>query len=157
MISREALHNALKYLNTSRQRQAMLTQASDFTSDEAEHVFDLLFPSNRTLAVYGSLMPGKENHHVMEGISGSWEPGTVRGYLHDNGWGAGMGYPSMVWDPSGEEIPVQVLVSADLPDNWDRLDYFEGEDYLRILAPVYKAGEVRWVANIYHSVQKIDG
>ncbi len=122
---------------------------------EAERVFDLLFCSSNILAVYGSLMPGKENHHVMDGIHGNWLAGVVKGYFQDNGWGAGLGYPSMVWDPEGEEIPVQVLVSADLPDHWHRLDHFEGEDYHRILIPVYRGDRVRWVANIYESVIKL--
>ena len=35
-------------------------------------------------------------------------------------------------DADGEEIKVQVLESADLPDHWDRLDAFEGKEYERV-------------------------
>jgi gamma-glutamylcyclotransferase (GGCT)/AIG2-like uncharacterized protein YtfP len=84
------------------------------------------------LATYGTLQPGKPNHHQLSALPGSWTPGTVRGYLHEAGWGAGMGFPGLVVDPEGDDIPVQVLESADLPLHWDRLDAFEGEGYRRV-------------------------
>lgn len=83
------------------------------------------------LAVYGSLAPGKENHGQLDGLSGTWQPGTVRGHLHAEGWGATMGYTALRLDPEASEVPVLVFESADLPAHWARLDDFEGEDYRR--------------------------
>ncbi len=154
MISSKSLQNTINYLNASRRKREKQTEIMYQLAVEAEHVFELLFCSSTMLAVYGSLMPGKENHHVMDGIEGNWSPGTVKGYFQDNGWGAGLGYPSMVWDPEGNDILVQVLVSADLPAHWGRLDFFEGEEYNRILIPVYRGNHVQWVANIYESAIK---
>jgi len=76
------------------------------------------------LATYGTLAPGRPNHHQLAGLRGMWAPGTVRGRLHDAGWGAGMGFPALVLDPRGPAVAVQVFTSSDLPDHWDRLDAF---------------------------------
>ena len=43
------------------------------------------------LFVYGTLAPGRENHHVMRGIEGSWESATITGELISEGWGAALG------------------------------------------------------------------
>ena len=152
MVSNEALISAIKYINTLRS-----SGKAPHNLTGAERVFDLLFSAGHTLAVYGSLMPGKENHHLISDIEGAWETGHVYGKFQDGGWGWGLGYPSVIWDPAGDAIPVRVLVSKDLPVHFDRLDRFEGDGYVRILAPVYQSGKVRWVANIYESATKEPG
>ena len=81
------------------------------------------------LAIYGTLAPGETNHHEISMIEGTWLRGTVHGWLSAEGWGLTFGFPGMRLDPDGDEIHVQVLESADLPDHWDRLDRFEGEEY----------------------------
>ena len=88
------------------------------------------------LAVYGTLAPGRSNHHEVAMLRGPWVHGTVRGYLHESGWGAALGFPGLVLDASGPEVAVQVLESADLPAHWDRLDAFEGPGYRRVLVAV---------------------
>lgn len=88
------------------------------------------------LAVYGSLAPGKENHHQMAGMAGDWSKGTVRGRLHQVGWGASQGYPGLELDPAGDTVAVEVFTSTDLPAHWGRLDRFEGADYRRTLVTV---------------------
>lgn len=85
------------------------------------------------LFVYGTLAPGKPNAHVMADIPGEWEPATVRGRLHPEGWGATLGYPAIVLDPNESEVRGLVFSSPELGDHWDRLDEFEGEGYERIL------------------------
>lgn len=158
MISVKSLQHTIKYVNAGRQNfleeKGWLPGGA---TSEAEHVIELLFHPCKILAVYGSLMPGRENHHLLDGVAGCWSPGIVKGHYQDNGWAEGVGYPSVVWDPEGDEIPVQVLVSDELPAHWGRLDSFEGEAYRRILAPVYEGNRVRWVANIYESAIKCDG
>jgi gamma-glutamylcyclotransferase (GGCT)/AIG2-like uncharacterized protein YtfP len=92
------------------------------------------FPSRR-LAVYGSLAPGKKNHHVIAGINGSWRKATLRGSLRNEGWGAGEGFPGFLWDGTNTAVAAQVFSSSDLPHYWTMLDEFEGNEYRRILVP----------------------
>jgi gamma-glutamylcyclotransferase (GGCT)/AIG2-like uncharacterized protein YtfP len=104
--------------------------------------------TDQRLAVYGSLAPGKSNHHQLEGLTGDWRPGAVRGWLKDAGWGSGQGFPGLAPDPAGPEVPVQIFISADLPAHWGRLDAFEGADYRRVLIKVATPdGSIE--ANIY--------
>lgn len=92
--------------------------------------------ANHRLAIYGTLAPGETNHHEISMIEGAWLRGIVRGWLSADGWGLTFGFPGMRLDPEGDEIHVQVLESADVPDHWDRLDTFEGEEYERVEACV---------------------
>lgn len=83
------------------------------------------------LATYGTLAPGKTNHHELSELEGSWLTATVRGIKYETGWGAALGCPGMVPDEDGELIAVSILQSPDLPKHWARLDAFEGEEYVR--------------------------
>ncbi len=116
-----------------------------------EEDLERLFAPSRRLAVYGSLAPGESNHGQLDGLSGSWVDGIVRGELHDGGWGARLGYPAMRWDPAGSEtVDVKLFISDGLPGRWPRLDAFEGDGYQRMLVPVCEGS--RWlvaVANLY--------
>ncbi|ASK65600.1 gamma-glutamylcyclotransferase [Brachybacterium avium] len=96
-------------------------------------------PLSHRLATYGTLAPGRSNHHHVAELRGRWSLGYVRGHLSQDGWGRthGHGYPAFVPDPGGEQVEVHVLDSADLPANWDRLDDFEGEGYARIPISVH--------------------
>jgi gamma-glutamylcyclotransferase (GGCT)/AIG2-like uncharacterized protein YtfP len=91
------------------------------------------------LAVYGTLAPGRPNHHQLDGLAGEWRSGRVRGRLYAEGWGAALGFPGLVLDPAGGEVEVQLFESPDLPQHWGRLDAFEGEGYRRRLAEVQTA------------------
>ena len=101
------------------------------------------------LAVYGSLAPGKENHHVVSHLGGRWLAAQIRGDLFDQGWGSGLGYPAMRWRPQGSTITVDLLESPSLATNWEEIDRFEGSGYVRILVPVLLDGAFYCVANIY--------
>jgi gamma-glutamylcyclotransferase (GGCT)/AIG2-like uncharacterized protein YtfP len=92
--------------------------------------------SSGRLAVYGTLAPGRVNHHQLAGLSGRWIEGTVRGHLHEAGWGAYLGYPAIVLDDGGPKVGVQLFESSDLPEHWDRLDAFEGLAYRRSVTAV---------------------
>ena len=63
------------------------------------------------LATYGTLGPGKPNHHHLSMIDGNWSTGSVRGFLHEAGWGADLGFPAIVLDQTGPEVSVDVLES----------------------------------------------
>ena len=100
------------------------------------------------LAVYGSLAPGRPNHDLLNGLSGRWIEGTVRGRLLQEGWGAEIGYPGIVLDLDGPTVGVQLFESSDLPDHWTRLDAFEGSGYRRTVTAVSTAaGDL--LASIY--------
>ncbi len=116
---------------------------------ESEFFERLLDRPETRLAVYGSLAPGEKNHWVVEDLRGSWEAGFVHGTLENVGWGGAMGYPGMTWDPDGDLIQVKLFSSNGLSGHWDRLDEFEGQDYCRILVPVYGLAGGVSVANIY--------
>jgi gamma-glutamylcyclotransferase (GGCT)/AIG2-like uncharacterized protein YtfP len=118
-------------------------------------LLEALFRPSERLATYGSLAPGRQNHHVVAPLGGEWRTGYVEGDLHAEGWGAGMGFPALRWRPRGGRVPVQLLISPRLPGAWPALDAFEGADYRRALIPVYDdrpgARRVMAVANIYES------
>ena len=100
------------------------------------------------LATYGTLAPGRVNHHQLEELDGHWSTGTIKGQLIEEGWGAALGYPGLILDPAGEDVEVFVFESNDLPDHWQRLDEFEGSGYQRSVVKVQtKAGVVD--ASIY--------
>jgi gamma-glutamylcyclotransferase (GGCT)/AIG2-like uncharacterized protein YtfP len=88
------------------------------------------------LAVYGTLGPGRPNHHELSELPGRWLTGHVRGTLLEAGWGATLGYPGIVLDPAGPLVPVDLLESPALRDHWGRLDAFEGPGYRRVAADV---------------------
>jgi gamma-glutamylcyclotransferase (GGCT)/AIG2-like uncharacterized protein YtfP len=95
------------------------------------------------LATYGSLAPGRPNHHQLDGLHGRWLKGHVFGKLVDAGWGADFGYPALILDSHGSAVPVDVFESTDLAEHWSRLDDFEGAGYQRVRARVRtSAGDI---------------
>lgn len=88
------------------------------------------------LFVYGTLQPGGPNEHVLAALGGEWEPAVIKGNLVEAGWGAGMGYPGLMIDASGNEIHGQVFTSLNLRAKWADLDEFEGKEYSRIMTSV---------------------
>lgn len=95
---------------------------------------DPAFTADTRLASYGTLAPGRANHHQLDGLTGTWRAGTVNGTLAMNGWGADFGYPVLTLDPAGPAVEVWVFESPDLPAHWARLDTFEGPGYRRAVA-----------------------
>lgn len=101
------------------------------------------------LVVYGTLAPGRSNHHVISDVGGTWRDVFVRGHLHSSGWGTTSGYPGLIPDPDGERLPVKLLSSPELPKHWKRLDEFEGPEYRRVLIDVEDENGVFARANVY--------
>ena len=91
------------------------------------------------LASYGTLAPGRINHHQLAGLQGRWRQGTVRGTLVDAGWGATLGYQALILDRDGPVVEVWLFESADLQAHWARLDRFEGPGYQRVVTTVTTA------------------
>lgn len=92
--------------------------------------------ADNRLATYGTLAPGKPNHHHLADLPGEWLTGTVRGILVDKGWGAALGFPALVLRDDAPSVQVHLFISPDLPMHWDRLDDFEGSQYRRSLVEV---------------------
>jgi len=101
------------------------------------------------LFVYGTLAPGRINHHLLETVKGVWEPATLRWNLLDAGWGAEMGCPGIVPTETGDKVAGFVFSSEQLADHWPRLDAFEGDEYERVLVTVQLANEQDVEAYVY--------
>ena len=108
-----------------------------------------VYSAETRLATYGTLAPGRANHHQLEGLRGRWLTGTVRGRLIEEGWGAAMGYPALILEPQADPVAVHVFESPDLTAHWRRLDGFEGEEYKRVTAAVVLDGGGEVDASIY--------
>ena len=100
------------------------------------------------LAVYGTLAVGQPNHHQLDGLTGRWIDGHVRGRLVRAGWGADLGYPALITGEDGGDVVVHVFESSDLAAHWSRLDDFEGPGYERVTVSVSTA-EGSLAADIY--------
>jgi gamma-glutamylcyclotransferase (GGCT)/AIG2-like uncharacterized protein YtfP len=113
---------AIEIIQEQRERTVALPAAEDLEVN--------------ALATYGSLCPGKPNHHHVSDIPGAWIDGIVRGTLHEVGWGAAMGFPALEISETGTDVVVEVLISSELSAHLDRLDEFEGAEYKRVIANV---------------------
>ncbi|MCE7984667.1 MAG: hypothetical protein DYG89_26140 [Caldilinea sp. CFX5] len=148
--------------NAARWQRAASGRAIESEDSDAERELDALFKTNHTLAVYGTLAPGRANHHIVAPLGGEWTDGVIEGDLLPVGWGASLGYPAFRPRVGGAVVAVQVLTAPLLATAWPTLDRFEGAEYQRILAPVFRpasssrqAGEQRLytVANLYAATE----
>jgi gamma-glutamylcyclotransferase (GGCT)/AIG2-like uncharacterized protein YtfP len=101
-----------------------------------DDITDLSEAPDTRLAIYGTLAPGRVNHHQISALAGSWQRGTVKGKLFAAGWGAALGFPGLIMDPLGPTVDVDLFESTDLPAHWARLDEFEGSGYRRVVTTV---------------------
>lgn len=147
LLSLNGLVTTLQRVNAYRQSPSM--QSNENNLHEIEGVLEALFKPSTRLAVYGSLAPGKSNHHVIGNLAGGWLEGYITGKFYDRGWGSNEGYPGIIWIPGEARVNVQLFVSDQLPDHWPRLDQFEGAEYQRSLVPVFDDHGLLSVANIY--------
>ncbi len=109
------------------------------------------------LFVYGSLIPGGPNEHVLSDIGGHWTKASVKGHLHDAGWGSHMGYPAIVLDETAEAVNGFVFSSVQLKDHWSRLDVFEGKEYTRVATHVWLADGSTVEAFVYVLHDRLQG
>ena len=109
-------------------------EESNLTDDEKQ--FIKRFIPEKSLIIYGTLAPGKPNHHIVENIKGEWIKAIVRGKLENKGWGADLGYKAFRHTNIEEQVKIDayILLSEELVANWHYLDEFEGNGYKRILA-----------------------
>ena len=134
---------------------SMISAANSGDAEAAQRL-ETEFMTSEKLAVYGSLAPGKTNHHIVAPLGGEWSDGLIVGDLFQTGWGAPLGYWAFRPRDGGERIPVKVLTAQKLPGAWGTLDEFEGNEYRRILVPIYDAGDAAslyTVANLYAAAE----
>jgi gamma-glutamylcyclotransferase (GGCT)/AIG2-like uncharacterized protein YtfP len=135
--------NNKKYLTAQK--------ADSDLSDEEKFVIRKYQPQN-IFIVYGTLGPGRPNHHKIEHIKGRWSKATIKGKLEAKGWGADLGYYGYVKASFGEEqqeISAFILFSDELTLNWKFIDDFEGDEYERILTEFILENGETGVGNIY--------
>jgi len=90
----------------------------------------LLGQPSKKLISYGTLSPGQPNHSLLSDLSGEWKECTIRGTITQRD-----GLSRFSWSPNDSEQTANIFTSEDLPDNWGRIDRFEGTGYRRQLIP----------------------
>lgn len=145
-----AAYPATKLAEVVRTLNAARVTASSTDRELIDTSADALFRASRHLVAYGSLVPGGTNARELARLKGTWHEGWVTGNLEPSGWGAALGYPALHWDPaSSNRVAAWLFVSPDLPKHWPALDRFEGDEYRRILAPVYNGAGLLAVGYLY--------
>ena len=161
-VSLPELRRLVAAANAARRQRDASGSAVGSEGRRAERRLDALFGTGHTLAVYGTLAPGRPNHHVVAPLGGEWTEGLIEGDLLPLGWGADLGYPGFRPRAGGDAIAVRVLTAPSLATAWPDLDRFEGPGYRRILVPVFEAepgprqaGERRpyTIANLYAATE----
>jgi gamma-glutamylcyclotransferase (GGCT)/AIG2-like uncharacterized protein YtfP len=118
---------------------------------------DRIRRASTRLAVYGSLRPGGENHHLVGDLRGEWAVGRVRGVLLPGGGEGIERYPMLTLDESGAEVKVDLLESEGLLERWEELDSFEAPAYRRQLAVVELEEGRLAVASVYAKPTDVEG
>ncbi|WP_019122314.1 gamma-glutamylcyclotransferase family protein [Brevibacillus massiliensis] len=95
--------------------------------------------------VYGTLLPGECNHHVVKPYLIQTEPGRVRGRLYDIG-----AYPALVLDETGDWVEGEWHgISAEGLKDLDELEGYSGEgqsnEYDRVWVEDREANRAGWV------------
>src|SRR5829696_9804203 len=109
--------------NAVRRKSDASGSAEGSEGRRAEQRLDVLFGSSHTLAGYGTLAPGRPNHHILAALGGEWTEGLIEGDLLPLGWGADLGYPGFRPRVGGDAVAVQVLTTPLLATAWPTLDH----------------------------------
>ena len=157
-ISLPEVRRLVAAANAGRWRSDLPGRPGHPSEVDAERRLDALFGTRHTLAVYGTLAPGRPNYHVVAPLGGQWADGLIEGDLSPVGWGAALGYPAFRPFDRGGAVTVWVFTAPLLETAWPTLDRFEGPEYRRILAPVFSSGPVGerrlyTVANVYAAAE----
>lgn len=97
-------------------------------------LLDVLLDSpQHKLIVFGTLSPGNSKDHVVSYLRGIWDHCKINGTISESG-----GYPFFELNPAAPSIDARLFINDDLPAHWDRLDHFEGLEYIRTLIPTRK-------------------
>ena len=134
-----------------KRARAMRSDQRDITvSQAAIPVYKLLAQSllgvtDTALVVYGTLAPGGCNEDILASKHGTWSTCQIEGTIDLNSFGL----PAFDFDPDGDRNDVCFFESDELPDCWEKLDRFEGSDYVRGLTTVFNPDGTLRVAQVY--------
>lgn len=161
-VDPDEVDRLLAAANAARWGDGGSEPSDDSAAADAERRLEALFRTSRTLAVYGTLVPGQPNHHVVAPLGGEWTRGVIEGDLSPVGWGAVLGYPAFRPRAGGPAVAVHLLTAPTLPAAWPDLDRFEGPGYRRILVPVFSTGpadarRLLTIANLYAAAEPPPG
>ncbi len=110
-------------------------------------------PIEHRLVAYGTLIPGRSNHHMVDALGGTWHQVQVHGTLGQSRWNALERLPAFVPDPEDPPVDVWLLHSEALSASWADLDAFEGPTYQRVAIDVFDTDGVRLTdAYVYASL-----
>jgi gamma-glutamylcyclotransferase (GGCT)/AIG2-like uncharacterized protein YtfP len=84
----------------------------------------------KNLFVYGTLKRGEKNSYLLDNIGGEWIEATVKGKLHEEGWGSKFGCPGIKIDANGQVVHGYIFHSDKLEEN---ISFFDEFGYLLIL------------------------
>lgn len=106
-------------------------------------------PPVQLLFVYGTLAPGETNAHILAPLAGRWEPASVGGSLHPEGWVKTHGFPGMRLVDDGSVVNGLLFHSPALEAFWPELDAFEGSDYRRVQTLATRADGTQLMSCVY--------
>jgi gamma-glutamylcyclotransferase (GGCT)/AIG2-like uncharacterized protein YtfP len=86
--------------------------------------------------VYGTLKLGEKNSYLLDRIGGEWIEATVKGSLHEEGWGSKFGCPGIKVDEKGQVVRGYIFRSDKLEENISFFDEFEGGEYKRTITDI---------------------
>lgn len=113
--------------------------------------------SDTRLVAYGTLAPGRSNHHLVAAFAGTWREVLVRGRLGESGWSGYERYPAFVPDPGGPTVRAWLLESPDPASAWSMLDPFDGPGYRPVTIEVhdFETGEELGPASVYEALRMV--
>jgi gamma-glutamylcyclotransferase (GGCT)/AIG2-like uncharacterized protein YtfP len=102
--------------------------------------------------VYGTLKLGEKNSYLLDRIGGEWIEATVKGSLHEEGWGSKFGCPGIKVDEKGQIVRGYVFRSDKLEENISFFDEFEGGEYKRTINDITLKNGLTTKAYIYQLI-----
>jgi gamma-glutamylcyclotransferase (GGCT)/AIG2-like uncharacterized protein YtfP len=102
--------------------------------------------------VYGTLKLGEKNSYLLDRIGGEWIEATVKGSLHEEGWGYKFGCPGIKVDEKGQIVRGYVFRSDKLEENISFFDEFEGGEYKRTITDITLKNGLTTKAYIYQLI-----
>jgi len=106
----------------------------------------------KNLFVYGTLKRGEKNSYLLDKIGGEWIEATVKGHLHEEGWGSKFGCPGIRVDLNGQVVQGYIFRSDKLEENISFFDEFEGGEYIRTITDVTLKNGITTKAYIYQLI-----
>ena len=89
------------------------------------------------------------NFEILNDLKGNWKKGYVLGKLLNLDTGEDYGYPVLELDNKGSKIHGMILESKDIEKNINKIDEFEGKEYLRVVSNIFFEDGSKTLAYVY--------